>query len=316
VVQSVVESVLLQSPAAAMPARAGVQLALGLTGPEVSRLHAAWEAAADKEQASRAFFAQRGIKPDEVARELEACDPVLGDAETVHRFLASALQRFGGELRSAGRDGVYELLPGELAPTLDHRGFAGSPLQVTFDRRHDPTAVYLGRTHPIVAAVCDAVIGRAMAPGGDRAFARCGATFTDAVTRRTAVLLLRLRYLLREQETDQFAEEVVLAAFEPREGRPAWLEPLDSAARDLLARARPLVNASQGERAEQVAWALSFLDRNPDWFRPVIAWREAQLQESHARLRKLAKAPRLQVRPHEPPDILGCYVLVPAGGGG
>ncbi|GIW10811.1 MAG: helicase [Dehalococcoidia bacterium] len=316
VVESVVESVLLQRPAASRPGQESVQLALGLTGPEVSRLHAAWDAAAGKERANRAYFAQRGIKPDEVARELEAADPVLGDADAVRRFLADALQRFGGALRPTARAGVYDLSPGELARTLADRGFPDIPLRVTFDRRHDPTAIVLGRTHPIVAAVCDAVIGRAMPPGGDRAFARCGATFTDAVTRRTAVLLLRLRYLLKEQETDQFAEEIVLAAFEPREGRPAWLEPLDSAARDLLARARPRVNASQEERAEQVSWALSFLDRNPQWFRPIVTWREAQLQESHARLRKLAKAPRLLIQPHEPPDILGCYVLVPAGGGG
>jgi hypothetical protein len=43
-----------------------------------------------------------------------------------------------------------------------------------------------------------------------------------------------------------------------------------------------------------------------------VALRVAALQAAHARLRKLTKAPRLKVSPHEPPDILGCFVLLPA----
>jgi hypothetical protein len=35
-------------------------------------------------------------KPDEVAQEIEATDSVLGDPDTVRRFVADALQRFGG----------------------------------------------------------------------------------------------------------------------------------------------------------------------------------------------------------------------------
>ena len=46
----------------------------------------------------------------------------------------------------------------------------------------------------------------------------------------------------------------------------------------------------------------------------VKAWRVRQIQESHARIRALVRASRLVVEPRTPPDILGCYVLVPAGG--
>jgi hypothetical protein len=50
-----------------------------------------------------------------------------------------------------------------------------------------------------------------------------------------------------------------------------------------------------------------------DWFAPLISWRLNRLQESHQRLRKLVKAQKLTIQPHTPPDILGCYVLVPGG---
>jgi hypothetical protein len=47
---------------------------------------------------------------------------------------------------------------------------------------------------------------------------------------------------------------------------------------------------------------------------PIVAARVAELEAAHARLRKLTKAPRRKVLPHEPPDILGCFVLLPSGG--
>lgn len=307
VVEAVVDSVLLRHHSS------GVQLQLGLTGPEVSRLHEAWDAAVEREGKQRAYFSQHGIKPDEVAREIEATDPVLGDPAAVQRFLANAAQRFGGELRATKADGVFDLLTGNLQDTLAARGYGGSSLRVTFDSLTNGEALPLGRTHPVVAAYCDAVLGHALATEGNRHFARCGAIYTNAVTRRTGIVLLRLRYLLREQ-VDEFAEEVVLAAFERRDGQRVWLDPLDGAVRELLEQARPVANMEQVERVRQVAWALDFLQQDEQWFAPVIAQRVQQLQESHSRLRKLTKAAKLKVEPHTPPDILGCYVLVPAGG--
>jgi hypothetical protein len=182
---------------------------------------------------------------------------------------------------------------------------------VTFQPLADGSALYLTRTHPLVAAYCDRVLGKALGPEGDDLFPRSGAIFTDAVNLRTAILLLRLRYILRER-SDEFAEEVVLAAYQRQEGRPMWLQPWEQA-RELLEEARPVANMPQPERAEQVRWALDLLGRDDRWFDPVIAWRVGELQASNDRLRALTRAGSLQIGPHRPPDILGCYVLVPGG---
>ena len=92
VIQTVVDNVLLRGR------DNQVQLELALSTPETSRLHEAWDAAAEREKRQRGYFDQHGIKPDEVAREIEATDAVLGDPQAVRRFLADALQRFGGGL--------------------------------------------------------------------------------------------------------------------------------------------------------------------------------------------------------------------------
>ncbi len=405
VIQAVVDSVLLRG-GGRRESTARLQLQLPFVDEEVSRLHEEWDQAAEREGRQRAYFAQHGIRPDEVARELEATDPVLGDAATVQRFLAEAAQRLGGELHqpAGGKEDAFTLVPGDaMARILRARGFA-PPLRIVFDglslkepatavawqttatavageasalgepahagdthtrvpeaaasagteatgapsaNRSRPvvshatavagqsaeagafaspgtavpvvshatavagsSATVLGRTHPIVEAYCNAVLGAALADQSDRRFARCGAVVTDAVATRTAVVVLRLRYLLRER-SDGFAEEIVLAAFERRDGAPAWLDPPDERARALLQAARPVAEMAQSERQEQVAWALRVLGEAGAWWTPLVEARVQALQEAHARLRAMVKAPRLTVQPHTPPDILGCYVLVP-----
>ena len=43
-----------------------VQLELALETPDTSRLHEAWDAAAEREKRQRGYFDQQGIKPDGV----------------------------------------------------------------------------------------------------------------------------------------------------------------------------------------------------------------------------------------------------------
>jgi hypothetical protein len=104
----------------------------------------------------------------------------------------------------------------------------------------------------------------------------------------------------------------VLAACRREDEQLRWLEPIDRAGRDLADRAEPTANMQQPEKTEHLAWALEFLDSGP-WFRPVIEHRVAALADAHARLRRLTKAPRLEIHAHEPPDVMGCFVLVPTG---
>jgi SNF2 family DNA or RNA helicase len=61
IIQTVVDNVLLRRR------DQSVQLELALSTPEASRLHEAWDAAAEREKRQRGFFDQHGIKPNEVA---------------------------------------------------------------------------------------------------------------------------------------------------------------------------------------------------------------------------------------------------------
>ncbi len=86
----------------------GRQLALPLMPAEVADLHRRWEEDAERERISRTRFAQHGLRPEEVARELEETDAVLGDPKAVERFVLNACQRLGASA-APERDGVWQL---------------------------------------------------------------------------------------------------------------------------------------------------------------------------------------------------------------
>ena len=124
-------------------------------------------------------------------------------------------------------------------------------------------------------------------------------------------MLLRIRYIMREA-TEEFGEEIVLAAFEQDAAAVHWLTPLADRALQLLdSKSVPGVNMPLVERSNHVRWALDLLEKAPNAFQPVLDERQKTIVESHNRLRGMLKQRKIEVIPHAP-DILGCYVLVPA----
>lgn len=317
-VQAVIDSVLERQ------ADSGQQLALAMESAAVAGFQERLDEAAAREEESRSRFAQRTIRPDEVQQELEELEPVLGSARDVQRFTAEVLQRVGGSLRETGDSGMFEMALGELEGSLQARmPDLRLPLRVRFSGPFpddpapvlDERAITLGRCHPIIEFLAERVLGEALLDvDGSTFFSRSAAVATRAVDRRTAVFVLRLRYLLSERgRPATFAEEIVTAACTPGHEGLDWVAPRESSIQ-LLADATPAANLSPDERAEHVRWALSLLEQHDDWPREVVDERVAALSTAHERLREQARGGRLRVEPHEPPDVLGCFVLVPVPG--
>ena len=308
VVQAVIDSVLLHDRSS------GEQLQLALEHPRVSELHEQMEQFAARELRRRGHYAQAQIDPDAVRREVDAVRQAIGTPQDVRRFVGDAIQRFNGQLSATGTDGIYTLAAGDLAADLNPLLGAktGTTVRIAFEGLPGQAAIVVGRNHSAVERLANAVFGRALA-GGDVAFARAGAIVTDAVTGRTAVLLLRMRYLLRDT-SDLFAEEILPVAFQREAGALAWRTPHGDAALALMRTAEPAANMSAEERERQVAWALGMLQEG--WFQPLLDERRAALADAHDRLRRTLDGRRRQteVLPYAP-DVLGCYVLVPGDGG-
>lgn len=248
----------------------GKQLSLDvdLADEQVQALHQRWERDAERERVNRTRFAQRALCPEEVKRELEACDAVLGDADAVRQFVLTACQRLGITCRELRRQsGVYEVtattghMPHALREAISVSA-RGGVWRIAFTSPTPEGAEYVGRNHRFVTSLARWLMEHALEQTGadgwisdERVVSRCGAIRTTMVERLTVLLLLRVRYLLQvPPNTQMLSEEVLVTGYEglspPAEG---WIS-RDRALHLLLA--RPDANMGLSEKRELVEQAL------------------------------------------------------------
>jgi hypothetical protein len=285
-----------------------------VVAPRRVELFRQWESAADRERRSRTVFAQETIKVDEVARELHEVRAAIGSGSDVARFTAQALRSYGAAVTESegGLEADLSELPRGLRDVLELHD--ERRLVARFDLPVGDRQMHLTRTHPLVEGLAAHVLDTALDPLGDGIARRAGVVRTGSVSRRTTVLLLRLRFDLITHQGGTtrrlLAEEARIVAFAGTADVPAWLP--DNEAEGLLA-ATPDANVAP-EQARQ------FLERVHDGYAAlaphlteVAQERAAALLESHRRVRESARQSgvRHEVEPKLPADILGAYVFLP-----
>ncbi|NCO34569.1 MAG: DEAD/DEAH box helicase [Armatimonadetes bacterium] len=322
------------------------QLTLDLETPTVAELHEKWERAAERESRSR--FAQRSIHPDDVQRELVETDAVLGDVKAVEQFVRAGCERLGAPLtpgpsptvgRAARGEGVWKVdlaaLPVPVRERMDiaavsppgrrRAANAGEEiLAITFDTPVPEGVTYIGRNHPFTAALADYLLDCAFdTTNAEPPASRSGVIRTDAVQRRTTLLLLRIRFLLETKrpsptvgrgdggERTLLAEELVVFGVRGSSGEMELLE--ESDALRLLTEATPTENVAPPEAARLLQSVEDLLPALAPRLEAVAHERATRLLDAHRRVRRLTDE-RLRgftVRPHLPVDVLGMYVYVP-----
>jgi superfamily II DNA or RNA helicase len=305
-----------------------LQLDLGLEVPQVAELHVRMARDAERERINRTRFAQRAIKPDEVKKELEATDSVLGDPDAVRSFVLNAAQRLGLYITSdKQRKDVFlvNVEPNALVTLPDAIKFVlprpkGGVWTISFVSPTPEGAEYLGRNHRFVATLARYLMEEALrtasaeqqAGSSHKIVSRCGAIRTKAVGRLTTVLLLRIRYLIKQpQRSPLLSEEVLVTAFVDQSGRPVKLP--DHDALRLLLEAKPDANLPIAEKRELVAHALAQWPPLEVALKPHIETRVEELEKSHKRVRQAVgmRVRELEVKPQLPVDLLGVLILQP-----
>jgi superfamily II DNA or RNA helicase len=281
----------------------------------VKALHENWDRNADREKQRRSRFAQHIINPEEVAKEIEATDTVLGDPDAVRHFMLNVAQRLKFSMRK--RDGHYDLDPAGLPEDIRDRLGWRKILKVVFvspPPKDLEGAVVLGRNHPLVAFLSDRILGRAFLPQSEHDYSRSGAAYTSVVKVRTVIALLRVRYRLqRRSGQEQFAEEVLTIAFRA-EGSVLVATPTnDPAVLKLLESVQPAGNISAQEKEQRITRALQELNETSDKLRTTANERAAELEATYDRLKGTLGGGKVKVSVADTPDLLGVYVLLPGG---
>ena len=292
------------------------QLSFEFLKPIHKAVDVQWDAAVEREKRSRTLFAQNQLLRavnTEVRAELDEVRRAIGSYADVQRFTATSLRTLGAVV--SGDEPLHIDLretPRALKDAVgEDEGFVG-----VFSGQPRKDARLLTRTHPVVEGLAAHVLETALDPNLDGPGKRCGVVRTNAVERRTTLLLLRLRFHIVNQgrggtERPLLAEDLVLAAFTGSPEKAEWL-PSDGVEGLLDVDADTNIGADQAQTHIK-----RVLDRFED-LRPyldrIAGERGNALFDAHRRVRKATRSGvrALKVDVHRPADVLGVYLYLPA----
>jgi hypothetical protein len=184
-----------------------------------------------------------------------------------------------------------------------------------FDLPLEEGESYLGRTSPVIEGLAGWTLDQALDPVARDArvvASRCGVVSTSAVSTRTTLLVVRLRYHLQVAGADaetMLCEEIVPLACTGQADTPQWLSPEEG---ERLLTARPERNLVQTAIDQQVGLLLSALPKFQQALQLVAKERAVAQLTAHERVREAARSKgRVSIQPVLPVDILGAYVLLP-----
>ncbi len=282
------------------------------------RLHRDWENAALRDRETRTRFAQRSVKPDEVARELSALREAAGGPEAVRWFFESAIRRLGGSAeRVQAAPLPAEAVTTAAAPAVSgtagaaggageprgeilKAGPAGMPTHIRelvfpagdrlfgFDDLAPAGAEILARSHPAVSALASFVLEGALegkAEGKYPAASRAGAVRTKDVRTRTVLMVARFRFDIRTvwagRKSEDLCEETGAVAYRQTPAGASGgpgFEPVPAGEIERLFAAAPTSNVPPELAAEAVRRELE----RGDFWRPLLEEEGKRRAEEHA----------------------------------
>jgi hypothetical protein len=195
------------------------------------------------------------------------------------------------------------------------RGLEGT-VRIAFDEPAPVGAEIVARSHPLPATLADMLLEGALDPASSPlpSLGRAGAWPTAAVKAATTVVLLRLRYKLTvrgRSERMLLAEEATTFACDAAQSQTVLT---GEAARALLDHPAA-ADLAQVARQRLISKAIEQIPAVLEG--PIAAYareRAKALSDDHARVRvAAARSARVTVEPVLPADVIGLYVLVPAG---
>jgi superfamily II DNA or RNA helicase len=286
------------------------QLSLFSSEELIVDVHRKWDSAVEKEKKSRTRFAQHAIKPDEVAQELKVSEAILGNSEVVETFIKIACQRLGSPLSQISKHQLIDV--SRLPQAVQFKLSRNKISKIQFEHLAVEDVTYVSRNHPLSVTLAEYLLNSALQSEGNRNIAaRCGVIRSRDVDAVTTLLLLRIRFLIKDKkfEKSSFAEECIVAGFRGSGASETWISKEE--AEDIFEKAAPSENISDSDKKYWVNTALNSFESINKKLGELSRERANALLESYERVRKTIKSGQVSVEPLMPVDVLSLSIIVP-----
>jgi hypothetical protein len=269
------------------------------------------ELARKKGENLRSIFAHETIDPEAIKKDLEAVDEAIGDVETVADFVQGAVAQLGGVCKF---DGVGYILQPQNLPAHIRRFFGNDQqVKISFVSPTPKGYKYIGRNHSFVEQLCHFLLAIAFEPHPEFGkMARVSEIQTEAVSSRTALIMFRVRNVIKEvaAHRESVAEEMYLWGYRSIAGTMETLE--YSEAKKLLKEAKALSNLPVERQKQDILEELKRFDNMKPQFIELANQRADKLVEAHGRFKDLIGGRSYEkATPVLPPDVMGVYILMP-----
>ena len=288
-----------------------------------------WESAKESAKSTRTIFAQRSLKPEEALREWERTQQSIGNEFAVERMVVSACRRLNlpiGKIKDEKACWELDLnhlanICEPLADRLRQHQLEGV-LRFGFQRPLRKGIQLIGRSHPLVTELADFVAERAMSGISPIPATRSSVIRTRSVTKRTKLLLLRLRHQLHQDRwsgnryeslPDLLVEECLTVRVNNNN-----IELLEGNSAIELLEAEPISNVDKDQRQYELTAELSNLKNITSSLNELSCRRAQLVEDDHRRVREasLRSGETLRMRfncePSKSVDVIGLYLLLPA----
>ena len=277
-----------------------------------------WDAVVEREKKSRTLFAQHQMQKSlstELGEALAESIRALGSSKDVESFTIETLKALSATVSK--RRTSYAVDLSESPPAVIDALGGTKFMEVCFQPPVPRGAHLLTRTHPTVEGLTAYVLESALDQVLEGPAKRCGMVKTEAVSIRTILMLIRLRYhiLVAGRPQPILAEDQVLVGFEGSPDNPTWLS---EASLLPLLEALPAANLPIGPARDQLQRLIDGIGDMGAHISEIAKTRGQALLEAHQRVRKASKQAKsgITVEPHLPADVLGVFVYVPVPKGG
>jgi hypothetical protein len=280
----------------------------------ITDIHKNWDKSATKEKKSRTIFAQHSIKPNEVAKELELTDKILGNPKIVEEFVKSCLRRLGIIFKE--KINYTEIDINTINKTIQTSLNNSELSKITFETPSPEGLTYISRNHNLTVALSEYILNEALSPDGDKSIAsRASVIRSKEVDLVTVLFLLRVRYIIenRSLNLQSIAEECIVMGYKGLIGDEEWFS--ENTSKELFEKIKP-----SGNLPEQIQrkWIREIIenDNNIDIIKgkleEILQKRSKEILSSHKNIRQSVDlSTNLSVKLKTPIDIIAVTVILP-----
>lgn len=280
---------------------------------EKSRISQELEEAGKKYTNIRNKFSQSFIKPDELANDLKEVDEAIGDVMAVESFVIQGLRYLGAQVTQKNMG--YEVNPINLPYHIQIHFQKKNPIKISFRSPMPEGFQYIGRNHPLTQDLTQYIINQSLNRGNHRA-SRAAVLKTNSVSKKTVLLLLRIRIVVKQKNTNtQFlAEEMVVWGYAGKLTEENYLS--KEQAMNLFLNAVAVKNLSDYEQKQWLKPELDWIQNSESFQKitnSITKERTERFLLSHSKFSKhLSNNPTYEiVEPFLPVDTMGIYIFLP-----